>query len=463
MRLNPRVKITKIIGIIQYMKKGTIHMTILQNIANTFLNAIPGILAAIVVLILALLVAWLSKFIVTKILTATKLDQKLNRFTLEEQKPRSTVEYVGRLVFIIVFILFLPSVFARLGLDAVASPISSLVNTVVAYIPSLLAAALILFIGLFVARVIRDLLLPLLRKVGVDRFSQAPSADHEKAVAPIRLSSAIANVVYVLILIPIVIAALQTLRIEAISVPAVAMLNQIFTFIPQILMAIVLIAIGAFLARFIGNFLTQLLDSVGADRWLEDLMPVDVKPARLSVSKAIGRIVQIVILLFFIVEGLNVIQLEILQNIGSAVIAYLPNVLIAVVILFAATYLASWLESYIKTKLNRTAGIAGLAKVTVLVLAFFVIFDQLNIANATINVAFRYTLAALAIAFALSFGLGGRDFAKHALAKLSNKAEDVADDYNSETDRPKDDYTANDPFAEDADHLAHQAEENTGD
>ncbi len=404
-------------------------MDYLRNLGNTILGSIPGLLAAIVVLLLALVTAQVAKLVVTKLLKASKLDQKLGRTSADEKKKDvGTAGYIGRLAFLLVFVLFLPSVFGYLGLQGVAAPISNMVNTIVGYLPNLLAAALILFIGFFVAKIIRDLLLPALRQIGLDRF-QAPKTDTKDAAPTARLSTIVANIVYILILIPIVIAALQTLRIDAISLPAITMLNQIFGFIPQLLMAIVLISLGAFLARFTGNLLTSVLDGVGADRWLQDLLPSDVKATAFSLAKLVGRITQIVILLFFIVEGLNVIELEILQTIGTAIISYLPNVLISVLILAAALYLATWLEGLIRAKFTRSAGLATAAKIAVLILALFVVFDQLGIADQTINLAFRYLMLGVAIAFSLAFGLGGRDFASQTLAKLSKRADEVASDY----------------------------------
>lgn len=409
-------------------------MEYLRNLGNQILSAIPDILAAIVILLLALLVAWLAKITVSKLLKASKLDAKINKFEIEQKKGQTATDYLSRLVFIIIFVLFLPSVFARLGLGGVAEPISRMVNAIIAFIPNMLASALILFIGFFVAKIIRDLLIPLLRKIGLDRFQNVKAKTATAVSVPsegpvMRLSTVVANIVYVLILIPIVIAALEVLKISAISTPAIAMLNQIFTYIPQILLALVLIGIGAFIARFVGNLLSSLLESVGFDRWLHRVLPNEKPVSNLSVAKLVGKIVQIVILLFFIVEGLNIIQLEILQTIGAAIIAYLPNALVAIIILLAALFLANWVEGLIHLRLRNSRGIAIVAKTAILVLALFVVFDQLKIADETINVAFRYMSMGAAAAFALAFGLGGRDFAANALNKLSNRADELARDF----------------------------------
>ena len=75
----------------------------------------------------------------------------------------------------------------------------------------------------------------------------------------------ISYVIYVIILIPIIIAALQTLNITAISQPATVELDQIFTIIPQIIVAIILIVIGTYVARITGKLLTNLPSGIGAD------------------------------------------------------------------------------------------------------------------------------------------------------------------------------------------------------
>ena len=131
-----------------------------RNIGRNILDWLPSLLVAILILVAAWVVATLVKMLVVKVLKATKLDEKVDRWGISGGKNATTTDFIGQLVFIVVFLLFLPLVFSRLGLTGVAEPISSMTNRLVTFVPNLLAAALILVVGFFVARIIRDLVTP---------------------------------------------------------------------------------------------------------------------------------------------------------------------------------------------------------------------------------------------------------------------------------------------------------------
>ncbi|MDD4367330.1 MAG: mechanosensitive ion channel [Oscillospiraceae bacterium] len=395
----------------------------LRNLGNNVLNAIPGILAAILILVVAYLVASLARWLLIKLLKALRLEEKINRAGVTDNSRGNTLTYLGKLVFIIVFILFLPSVFSRLGLSAVAEPITSMVSAILAFIPNILATVLILLVGYFVAKVIRQLLEPLLRRLGVDKIQQK----HGLATAPRNtLSHIISYIVFVLIMIPVIIAALEALKIRAISEPAILMLDTIFGFVPQILAAAVLIGLGIYVGKIIGRLLTELLTGIGLDKYSARLDPEHrVIRSSFSLSRFIGLLVQVLIVLFFTVEGLNVIQLDVLQTIGAAVIAYLPNVLGAVLILAAAYFFASWLQLKLTEKLSGGRTIGLLTKTVILIIAVFMVLDQLKLGSGVINYVLLLVIAGAALAFALAFGLGGRDFARHYLNKAETKLDDI--------------------------------------
>ncbi|NJP41031.1 mechanosensitive ion channel [Oscillospiraceae bacterium HV4-5-C5C] len=395
----------------------------LRNLGNAVLNAIPGILAAILILVVAYLVASLARWLIIKLLKALKLEEKINRAGVTDSSKGNTLTYLGKLVFIIVFILFLPSVFSRLGLSAVADPITSMVSSILGFIPNIIATVLILLVGYFVAKVIRQLLEPLLKRLGVDKIQQKHGLTTEPRNS---LSHIISYIVFVLIMIPIIIAALEALQIRAISEPAILMLDTIFSFIPQILAAAVLIGLGVYVGKIIGRLLTELLTGIGLDKYSAKLDPDHrVIRSNFSMSHFIGVLVQVLIVLFFTVEGLNVIQLDVLQTIGAAIIAYLPNVLGAVLILAAAYFFASWLQLKLTEKLAGGRSIGLLTKIIIMVIAIFMVLDQLKLGSGVISYVLLLVIAGAALAFALAFGLGGRDFARHYLSKAEHKLDDI--------------------------------------
>src|SRR5699024_741315 len=113
------------------------------------------------------------------------------------------------------------------------------------------------------------------------------------------------TILYALIMIVVAIAALQILGIQSISQPASQMLETIFTVIPQIVIAGVLLAVGVFIAKFVADILQQVLDGVGLERAVTQsgVLPEDTK-----VTPVIIKVVQIGIVLFFAVMAAQMLE-----------------------------------------------------------------------------------------------------------------------------------------------------------
>lgn len=140
----------------------------------------------------------------------------------------------------------------------------------------------------------------------------------------------------------------------------------------------------------------------------------------MEVPSATGWIVTTLIGLFFLVEALSVLNLEILNTIGGAIIAYLPLVLSASIILALGFVGGNIISSVIvKSTGNRFFG--EIVKYLLIIVAVFMTLDQLNFAQSIVNAAFLLILGAVAVAFAISFGIGGRSFAEKQLSKFEQK------------------------------------------
>lgn len=394
-------------------------MSYLQAFWNSIFASLPSVISAVLLLLIALFVAWLAKSIVVKALEKTNAEKYTDKLGLKDEVTGSSVEFLGKLVFFIVFLLFLPGVLDKLGLQNVSAPIASMVSQFLNYIPNILAAVIILAVGLFVAKLAKQLLTPVLKKLNVDKVQEKAGISSTESTA---ISSVLAYVVYVLILIPAVIAALQVLNISAISIPAIAMLDKIISFLPNIFVAIAIVLIGAFIARIAGKLLTEILSGVGTDSLLQKAVTIDkTKLQGFSLSKAIGDIVKYILILLFVVEAVNVLKLEILQFVGAAIIAYLPLAISAIIIMGVALFAATWVEGAILKRFSDSKLLACLVKTSIISLAVFMTLNQLGIATSIVNAAFIIILGAIAVAFAIAFGIGGKDFAGGLLQKLDNK------------------------------------------
>ena len=399
-----------------------------QQVLGPLLGAIPRLLLAIVLLALGIIFGILVSTVVVKLGRHFGLDKKLEKWNLGG-KSESTLQVIGKILGLLVFILFLPGVLSNLGLGAVSDPVSGMINQFLSYIPNILGAAVIVVVGLFAAKIIKNIIIGVLGRTKLDA-AQEKHLHTGDAVESAKFSVIIGNIVYVFILIPILIAALDVLKIASISTPAVSMLGSIFAVLPSIFVAIVLMIIGVFVAKLVYSLLFGLLSGIGTDRFLQRFLSDEQKTKSVSLSKIISEIVRVVIIVMFAVQAITVVHLGVLTTIGSALVSFLPSLIFAAVILIAAYLLGLWVQSLVgKATGSKTGG--AVVKWVILALAVFIALNQLGFAMWILNAAFIVILAAVAIAFAVSFGVGGRGFAAKVLSRWDTKMS------GSKNDEPK--------------------------
>ncbi len=129
----------------------------------------------------------------------------------------------------------------------------------------------------------------------------------------------------------VITSALDVLGVAAISNPANAVVGEIFGAIPDVIAAIVIVAIGIFIAQLVGKLLEALLAGVGADTWIEKITKNPEN--KIVLSKILSAIVKYVLIIVFVVQGIDVLGLTALNIVGTGIIAYLPS-LIATVLIF---------------------------------------------------------------------------------------------------------------------------------
>lgn len=391
-----------------------------------------GLVRALVFLILGLIVAGISSLLVKKLIKLLKIDAKLDKWGVNEGQVGTSRKFIGKIVFLIVFLLFLPSVFEPLGLHGVTEPFADFAATCINYIPNIIAALLILFVGLFVGRIIAQIVTILLAKTKVDNLTRKIGNE----TVTMKLSQIIGNVVYAVIIMIILVQALTVLELEAISTPALSIINSVFDAIPSILLAAVVIGFGIILANIACSLLANLLVGANFDGLVEKIAPG--KETKISLTKITVNTVRVIIMVFIVAQGIEILGLTLLTGILNAVISYIPMIIKSIVIAAIAFFGAMLLDSFLKKTMPKAKALPSLAKALIYVLAGFMILSQLDFATMIVNSAFVIVLCALAIAFAIAFGLGGRDFAKKTLDKIDTKKEESAEKENKENEEKKD-------------------------
>lgn len=367
----------------------------------------------IVYLAIAFVAAALAKFIVTKLLKLIKLDKKLDKWGVNEGQLGTSMSFVGKLVYIIVFLLFLPSALGALGLTGVSDPITGFASTFIDYLPNIIAAVIIVYVGIFVAKLLGQIISVLLKKTKLDNLVKKANGE----AATVLLSDVIVKILMGVIILITFVQAFTVLGIEAISAPAMSIVNAIFGAIPSIILAIVIIACGLLIANIACGLLGNVLVGVSFDTLVKKLIP----QIKFSATKVVVNVVRTLIILFVVAQGIEVLNLGILTGIATAVIGYLPMLIKALLIAFVAYVGASMLESFLVKTTPKAAVIARFAKIAIYTLAGFMILSQLGIASTIVNTAFVIVMGGIAVAAALAFGLGGQDFAKKTLNRVDEK------------------------------------------
>lgn len=298
-----------------------------MDILHTMINFIPSLIVAVLYLLLAWIIAKIVKGIIVKGLGALKFEEWLRKRGLIQSMENNKgsdgfVQTLGKIAYFIVFLLFLPAVFSVLNMDAVATPISEMMTSILNFLPILLVSVILLALGLVIANLIGNLVETLLKNVNASKFNNYVNFGENE---------------------------------DAIDIPVVA-----------------------------------------------------------------GWILKVLIGLFFVVEALSTLNLEVLNTIGSAIIGYLPLVISAAIIL-SLGFIGGNILSKVIAKSTGNHLVAEVVKYLVVIVSVFMTLDQLNFAQSIVNVAFLLILGAAAVAFAIAFGIGGRSFAEKQLSKFEEK------------------------------------------
>ncbi len=422
----------------------------LNNFLQQIFSYLPRVGGAALLLAGAWVVATIAKLLFTNVLSRFNLDDKLAGATegeAAEGSPFLVNETLGNALYWFILLFFLPLVLDVLQLRGPLEPVQNLLDDILSALPRILTATIIGVLGWLIARIVRGIATNLLSATGVDSLGERFGLGRDAQAAS--LSSIIGTVVYVLILIPTAIAALNALQIEAISAPAVDMLELILLMIPRIFAAIVILGVFYFIGQFVSELVSSLLTSVGFNnifRWLglpqlqeqipteptqptpASQEPVDepspyVRPtpenqlaaqAR-TPSEIVGLIVLVAIVLVGAVAATEVLQFEQLTTIVQAVLRISLRVLSGVIIFGVGLYFANLAFNLISTGSKQMNILAQTARIAIIAFVAALSLQQMGIAPDIVNLAFGLLLGSIAVAIAIAFGLGGRDIASEQI------------------------------------------------
>ncbi|MEO1093874.1 MAG: mechanosensitive ion channel [Cyanobacteria bacterium J06638_28] len=437
----------------------------LQGFLDVIFEYLPRVGSAAILLGVAWAVATIVKFLLTQGLSRFNLDDRLSQQMggTGGDSPFLLNETIGNILYWFIFLLFIPLILDALNLPGLQAPITDLIDQFLQAIPSILTAGIIFAIGWFVARIVRDVVVNLLRATQVDQigsrfgFADSTVPGDDAAQSGISLSNLLGTIVYVLILVPISITALEELDIEAISGPAVSMLERVLSVVPQVLMAGIVLVVFYLIGRFVSELVTSILRSLGFDNILSILglpelstprdpvtpTPVAGAPTTSTMppgtpgipttsttsptvststpSEFVGLVTLVGIVLFGAVTATEILQFETLTTIVQAILRIAAQVLSGVLVFGVGLYLANLAFRLIRNMGGSNSNfLAQAARVAIIILVGAMGLQQMGVATDIVNLAFGLLLGAVAVAIAIAFGMGGRDIASEQIREWLN-------------------------------------------
>ena len=334
---------------------------------------------------------------------------------------------LGRLGYWIIWLVGLIAALQPLELSGVLTPVTALTNEVFAFLPRLLGAGLFFFAGLILARIVRHIVEAALGALNLERlFSRAgisigepPIAVDEtgnasEGAAPARssIAKAVGVTVSAIIILFAAIGALQILQISAISDPATNMLNSIAVSIPNVLAALVWVTLAFIIGRWGKSLLETILPSLGFDNAVRAL---GVMPANTVPSRVVGTIAMVTAIVIGIMEAARQVGGDSMAVMLFQITELGGKVIFGTVIIVVGIFLARILSNLVGSSTGEAGYAQTIVKYAIIALFTAIGLTFMGLADTIVIMAFGLILGAAAVATALAFGLGGRDYAARVL------------------------------------------------
>jgi hypothetical protein len=375
----------------------------------------PKVLIAILILVATWIVARAAKWVIQKAIDRTPALRKHMTGS-----PEETVGHqLGTIAKLIIWLVGIMAALQFLGIGQILAPINELVTEIFAFLPQLIGFGLILFVGWVVARIVQRLVETVLIAANIDGLlgrigigATQGSTRKSKASPPGTTRASIARaagvLVFAIIIIQIAIAALQVLGIEAISGPAIAMLNEIYAALPRILAAALWIGIAFIIARFLKTIIESILPPTGFD---DAIRSTGVLPATASASRIVANIAMIAIILAASIEAARQLGGDDIAIFLAQVTALGGKVIFGTLIIVVGIFLARIISNLVGSGTGEGGFAQTLVRYAIIALFTAIGLTFMGLADQIVMLAFGLILGSAAVATAIAFGLGGREAA----------------------------------------------------
>jgi hypothetical protein len=385
----------------------TLNLILASGPFEVLVKQVAAFLPRLVAGALLILVAWLAavavRAVVNRVLDSSGLDEKLSASAGMQPMRKS----VGNMLFWLVILLFVPAILNAFDLSGLLDPVKAMVAKILDILPNVFAAFLIGFVGWLLGKVLSGLVTNILATAGADSGAHRLGLD-----STLRISQIAGTIVMIVVFVPALIAALDALKIEAISRPATDMLGRFLAAVPNLVAAALILVVTYYVARFVAQLLGRLLSAMGFDTLPQKLGLAGIFAGGAQPSRLVSMLVLFFAMLFATVEAANRLEFNQVRDVMTLFIRFGGNIVLGAIILVIGSWLANVAHGAIRrADVTHSEGLAGIARVAILGLVIAMGLRAMGIADEIVELAFLLTFGAVAIAVALSFGLGGREAA----------------------------------------------------
>jgi hypothetical protein len=381
------------------------------NMVNQVLAFIPNLIGAIALGVIGWVVATVARTAINAALAKTSMDERLS--AKAGVKPMSST--IADMVYWFILLVVLTMVLGQLELDGLFAPLTNMVDKIFSFIPNILIAGVVFVVGYIIAKVVRGIVTNLVSTFNVQELASKAGLNEQNSLPNIAGSLA-----FLVVIIPTIIAALNALKIEVIARPATNMLNKIMEALPNIFMAVAILVVTFYVVRMVANIIKGLIENTQINQ-LPAKVGLQETMGDKRVSDLVGYAIIFFAMLFAAIAAADLLGFEPISAIITMFIAFGANIILGAIILFIGFWLANIIAGVVERSEQGSQFLANIVRVLIMGLVLAMGLKAMGIADSIVNLAFGLTLGAVAVAFALSFGLGGQEAAARFLRKMQDK------------------------------------------
>ncbi|CAL67510.1 mechanosensitive ion channel [Christiangramia forsetii] len=384
----------------------------LENFADQVANFLPDLLGALLVLLVGWLIAKGIKSLIVRLLRKTNWDERV----FGKSDVGDTNVFLANIVYYIIMIVVILVVLEILGVEQVLTPLENMVGEFLGFIPNLIGAILIAFIGYILAKFVSNL-------IGISGNFLDKWIDKTGFKDTSKIIDILKKVVFIVIFIPFLIQAFNALEMEAISQPANDILYDFTAMLGDIIIAGLILAVFIWGGKYLANFLEDLFKSMGLDRAAEKIEMHNMIGANQSLSKIVANLIYFFLVFFGLITAVEVLGLDQLTQTLDEILEVTGQIIFGLIILAVGNYISLLIYDTMSKSRNNNF-IASVVRWASLALFLAIALRTMGIANEIVELAFGLILGAIAVAVALSYGLGGRDAAGEHFREIVQKFKD---------------------------------------